>query len=203
MSTTEIYAFNRKGEAYFYGEASKAWRGQFTVLSLMEERHLPLYLPPYVTLSPWYREGMTDAEIIKRNGHRPTRLMPWVSGDPEAANAIFALAYNEKVPEHERIALLTTLDNALARKEDIPKIVRAFRLFGGETNLPEQADILERMEAEADVIAVAWNQTSVNADTWDAIGDYDPETGETASYNCLTGKRHFWIFDELARGETI
>lgn len=56
---------------------------------------------------------------------------------------IWNLVDNTKVPMNERIVLFTTLDKVLVKKEDLPKVIDAFRDFGGSDSLKEQADILE------------------------------------------------------------
>ena len=48
MSYTEIFAFNKEGNAYMAGMARNAWRGAMTIWNIMEERHLPPYIPEYV-----------------------------------------------------------------------------------------------------------------------------------------------------------
>ena len=97
---------------------------------------------------------------------------------------IWNLVDNKSVPLHERIVLFTTLDKCLFKKEDIPKVVDAFRKFDGNTNLKEQADILDDLYKEDDCIAVGFHQNSCSCEQW-----YE--------YNCLSGTGHFWLFDEL------
>ncbi|NBI80505.1 hypothetical protein D3Z48_00180 [Clostridiaceae bacterium] len=53
---------------------------------------------------------------------------------------------------------------------------------------------------DPEIMAVGWNQTSVNGTTWDNDGGYDDEAEKSRPYNCLTGDKHFWLFDELRRG---
>ena len=45
MSYTEIYAFNQEGNAYMAGMVRNSWRGAMAVWNIMEERHLPPYVP--------------------------------------------------------------------------------------------------------------------------------------------------------------
>lgn len=107
------------------------------------------------------------------------------------------LADRSDVSDVDRICLFTTFDNCLVKKDDIPKVIEVFRLFKGETSLKEQADILEQMYVDDDCIAVGWNQTSVNGDTWVNLGGYDEDNDESIPYNCLTGTKHYWLFDEM------
>ena len=197
MSTTEIYAFGKDGYAYLYSETRNAWRGGMAIWQLLEERHLPMYIPEWVDATRWYMPGMTDEDMIRHIGFRPTRCTPHFKPERDPMQDIWALQHNKEIPLHERICLYTTLDKALVKRENIPGVIEAFRKFGGETSLPEQADILEKMLSEPDIIAVGWNQTSVNADNWETLGEYDEENDVNKPYNCLTGKEHFWVFDEL------
>ena len=201
MSTTEIYAFGKDGYAYLYGRTRNAWRGGMAVWMLLEERHLPVYVPEWVKKQYWYRPGMTKEELKENIGYSPTRCAPSLHTKENPMQDIWELQHDKNIPLHERICLYTTFDEALVKRENIPAVIDAFRKFGGETSLPEQADILEKMLSDPDIIAVGWNQTSVSADNWDTLGEYDEENEENKPYNCLTGKEHFWVFDELEQGE--
>ena len=111
------------------------------------------------------------------------------------------LANSNTVSETDKICLYTTFDKCLVRKENIPKVIKAFREFNGETSLKEQADVLEQLYENENCIAVGWNQTSVNADSWINAGGYDEESDEYPPYNCISGKEHYWLFDELNKTE--
>lgn len=163
MSYTELFGFDRKGNAYPQAEVENAWRGAMAIWNIMEKRHLPP--APY------------------------SRLM-----NPVEAKKIWGLYADKRVPMHERIVLLSTMDKCLVKKEDFPRLIEAFRKFEGDTSLPEQADILETMMADDDCIAVGWNQTTVSASHWSR---YDEDADDEIPYNCLTGEDHFWLFDDL------
>lgn len=175
MSCTEIYGFNREGNAYWVADIRNAWRGGFAVWTAMEERHLP----PKICY-----------------GREMSRLV-LAHMDKGATSEIWGLAENKEVPEHERIVLFTTFDKCLVKKENLPRVIEAFRKFGGETSLPEQADVLEKLLEDDNCIAVGWNQTSVSCDTWTSKGGCIEESGESVPYNCLTMDGHYWLFDEL------
>lgn len=100
MSYTEIYAFNKKGNAYMADLAHNAWRGGMAVWNIMEERHLPLYIPEYIKKCNWYHPGMSEEEIITRNGFRPRRTAPTLSGKKEGnpTREIWALADDLEIP---------------------------------------------------------------------------------------------------------
>lgn len=202
MSYTEIYAFGKDGNAYLAAEVHNAWRGCMAVWNIMEERHLPPYIPEYVKMCNWYRPGMTAEEIEAKNGFKPRRTSPTLGKGDNPAMEIWALADNLEISLHERIVMFTTFDDCLVKAEDIPRVVDAFRKFEGETSLKEQADILEKLAQDPKIIAVGWNGTSVTSENWANTGGYDEEAEETLPYNCLTGGRHYWLFDELKEAET-
>lgn len=190
MSYTEIYAFGKDGNAHLAGEIHNAWRGGMAVWSIMELRHLPPLPPKY---------GME----CHRYSTRPT------AGKENPMQEIWDLADNLAVPVQQRIVLFTTFDNCLVKKEDIHRVIEAFRSFEGddhrgETDLGEQADILEDIANDPEIIAVGWNQTSIVTKTWSNYNGYDEEKDEPIPYNCLTGDKHYWLFDDLKEGgETV
>lgn len=102
---------------------------------------------------------------------------------------IWKLVDNKSVAQHERIVLFTTLDKCLVRKEELPKVAEAFRKFAGNTNLKEQADVLDDLYKEEDCIGVGFHQNSISCEQW-------------FEYNCLSGTEHFWLFDELEESES-
>ena len=198
MSSTEIFGFDREGYAAKSASVQNAWRGAMCVWRILEERYLQPYIPNYVHSCNWYYPGISAAEVERCLGYKPSRLMPSFGGD-DPMMAIWKLQHNRDVSERDRIVLLTTLDKVLVRKENVPRVIDAFRAFEGETNLGKQADILQTFYDDPEIIAVGWNQTSVNYDTWMRTGDYNEETDEHSPYNCLTGENHWWLFDELDR----
>ena len=198
MSYTEIYAFDKAGLPRLYGEVRNSWRGARAVWNIMEERHLPPFVPGYVKSCNWYHPGMTPEEVERRIGYKPSRAL-YYDGKDEPAREIWNLVDSPEIPEHERIVLYTTFDDCLVRAENLPAVIEAFRKFGGDTSLKEQADILQRAADDPEIMAVGWNQTSVNGTTWDNDGGYDDEAEKSRPYNCLIGDKHFWLFDELRR----
>ena len=102
--------------------------------------------------------------------------------------AIWNLVDDKSVTYDEKIVLFTTFDKYLVKKEDIPKVIDAFRKFEGNTNLNEQADVLESLYEEPNCIAVGFHQNSISCEQW-----FD--------YNCIQDKEHFWLFDEQKESE--
>ena len=199
MSYTEIYAFDLEGNAHEAGEVHNAFRGGMAVWKIMEKRHLPPFIPNYVKACNWYYPGITAEEVKRRLGYEPNRATCYEGKGEEPAQAIWDLCDNPEVPLHERIVMYTTFDYCLVKKENIGRVVDAFRAFDGDTSLKEQADILEKLAESPEIVAVGWNGTSVNVAFWITGGGCD-EDGESIPYNCLTGDKHFWLFDELNEG---
>lgn len=101
-----------------------------------------------------------------------------------AMQKIWDLMDDKRVPMNERIVMGTTFDRCLAKNEDIPKVIKAFREFDGDTSLKEQADILQEIYDTGDYMAVGWHQNSGSCEMW-----YE--------YNFVTEDNHWWLFDEL------
>lgn len=190
MSYTEIFGFNKNGDAYLKSEVKNAWRGGMAIWRFLEQKYLPPFIPDYAK----QRGCSTVEDCEKYLGYRPSRCS---SMQTTPLQAIWDLEERDDVSITDKICLFTTFDNCLIKKEDIPRVIEAFRAFEGETSLKEQADVLEQLYADEDCIAVGWNQTSVNYDSWGTFGGYDEEKDESIPYNCLTGTQHYWLFDEL------
>lgn len=195
MSYTEIFGFDKEGNAYSQADVHNGFRSGMAIWKFLEKKYLPPYIPQYAR-----KIGITTPEecerILKYVPFRCTTIM-----EEEAMDEIWGLADRQDVSDIDRICLFTTFDNCLVKKDDIPKVIEAFRSFEGETSLKEQADILEQMYADGGCIAVGWNQTSVNGDTWANFGGYDEDSEMCIPYNCLTGTKHYWLFDELKTRE--
>lgn len=196
MSYTEIFGFDKEGNAYAQADIKNAFRGAMAIWNILEKKYLPPYIPEYAR-----RLGATAYEEAEKILHyKPTRCSSLM--EENAMKEIWSLADKKEVSETDRICLFTTFDKCLVKKADIPEVIRAFREFEGETSLKEQADILEIMYMDEDCTAAGWNQTSVNGDTWINSGGYDEENDCSIPYNCLSGDGHYWLFDELKQGKT-
>jgi hypothetical protein len=189
MSRTEIFGFDKEGNAYWEADIGNAFRGGMAIWSILEERYLPPHRPSYVPA--W----IPDSQIERHLGYKPFRCCDM--RNENGMKEIWALADSEKTSLADKIVLMTTFDKVLVKKEDLPKVIEVFETFEGETSLKEQALVLRRMYDDENCIAVGWNQTSVNADTWTTFGGYDEEKEEYIPYNCLKQNEHYWIFDEI------
>lgn len=176
MSYTEVFGFNKNGDAYSIGEIKNAFRGAMAVWTIVEKKYLP----------PWKPEwALSDDEEYSRVSDM----------NGKGFEEIWALADSEKLTEVDRIVLKSTFDNVLVMKKDIKKLLECFRAFEGETSLKEQADMIEYHLVEHDPEAIAWNGTSVNSDNWCNYGGED-ENEEPIPYNLNAGDRHWDLFED-------
>lgn len=134
--------------------------------------------------------GMEMLPMFREGGMRPV----WdLSEDPE-------------IPENDRIVMASTFDNVMVEREDLPRLVEAYRDFATRFepgSLLEQAEVLEKLAADPTCFAVCWNQTSVNSDTWmKPEGDPDIEDDyRLRMYDISKDNGHWFLFeDEAAEG---
>ena len=178
MSYTEIYGFDKKGIAYEAGEIQNSWRGGMAVWLILEEKYLPQYKPVHESPIRCFK---------------PSRCTTF---DNNVMKEIWDLVNNEKVTRTDRIVLATTFDFCVIRKSELLEVIKAFNDFEGKTSLKEQAAVLDRLYKDDNCIAVGWNQTSVNGDTWTNYG-YDEELEESIPYNLNENNKHWFLFDDL------
>lgn len=185
MSYTEIFKFNKTGNAEPVNEVKNSWRGAMAVWNIMDERYLPSFVPEWAKIS-----SMPLSEKYYR------------TSDQEKIKEIWALADDPKVSEIDKIVLGSTFDNVIVLKENLPLLVKAFREFEGNTSLKEQADIIEEaLKEDSELLAISWNQTSVNEDCWRNFGGRTEED-EDIPYNILTMiDRHWELFEDLKKNE--
>lgn len=189
MSSTEIYVFRKDGYAEKYANVHNSWRGAYTIWTMLEKKYLQSHRPAY------------DPDLK----HAPRGYwsrFDYVSYNEEdrqkALKEVWDLAKEgSPLTENERIVFISTMDWMICEIEDLPELIKAYRTFEGDTSLPEQANILEKILNEKDVIAIGINQTSVAAG-WDERGDeQDPENPEeNLPYNILKENKHFYLFEE-------
>lgn len=184
MSYTEIYKFTKSGKAKMIGEVKNAWRGAMAIWNTMEGRYLPPFIPD------WAKR--LEGEWLDKKYHRFATAS---SEDPSAMKEIWALFGDARVPIPERIVLGATFDKVVVMKKDIPNLIGAFRNFNGDTSLNEQADIIEGVMNDNNLIAIAFNQTSVSEGDWAYSGGVDSK-GENKPYNILKQKEHWNLFED-------
>lgn len=178
MSYTEIYKFKKDGNAQVFAEVKNAFRGAMAVWQAVEKRYLPKYKPSWAFDDKEY----SRVSDIMGNGLKE----------------VWALFDGDKLSETDKIVLGSTFDNVVVMKDDLPKLIEAFRKFEGETSLKEQADLIEAAyKDDDDFIGIAWNQTSVNSDAWESDEVATDEDGEEyyPPYNLFKQDKHWNLFE--------
>lgn len=194
MSYTEIYGFDKKGNAYLAAQIPNAWRGMVAILNTLEKRYLPKYR------APWIPNDIPDEVIEQRPYYQVTRVQSFiVNGDQKGIQEVWNLIYDDRLKDCEKIALASTFDGVIIKKKNFQRLITAFREFEGETSLKEQADIIEKMLHDRNCIAVGFNQSSINTDSWGVLGGYDKELNKNIPYNIFTGNKHWELFQELEK----
>lgn len=107
---------------------------------------------------------------------------------------------NKNIDITDKICLLSTFDNVVIKKENLNRLISAFRDFSGNTSLKEQADVIENeFKKHNNLLGIAFNQTSVNGDNWESgFGSFDEDNQEYLPYNILEDNdRHWFLFSDL------
>ncbi|MEK4879452.1 MULTISPECIES: hypothetical protein [Paenibacillus] len=111
-------------------------------------------------------------------------------------NQLWKMADTGKLLDFENVVMKSTFDDVIVKKENIPSLLEAFKEYDKhfpDSSLLEQAEIIEKeILSDDEMLAVCWNQTSVNSNPW--TEGYDEETEEDIPYNILTGERHWSLF---------
>lgn len=179
MSYTEIFAF-KNGKSKLAEEVNNAFRGAMAIWGEMEKQHL----------SPIYASWDATKQISRAS-----------SMDQGKMKEIWNMASDKNIPLDERLVLSTTFDKVLVKRENLPRLIEAFKNFENtykeKTSLPEQTSILEAFLDDEDVMAVGWNQTSVNGDNWNNFGGYDEDEGEPIPYDINSMSEHWFLFDDF------
>src|SRR5690554_4936570 len=100
MSYTEIYGFDKKGNAYLAAQIPNAWRGMVAILNTLEKRYLPKYR------APWIPNDIPDEVIEQRPYYQVTRVQSFiVNGDQKGIQEVWNLIYDDRLKDCEKIAL--------------------------------------------------------------------------------------------------
>lgn len=149
----------------------------------LEKKYLPKYTPD------WAIKIGEENKDYSRTGAMCEKNNPM--------QEIWSLFKSDKITSSERIVLGSTFDNVLVKVRGISKVLKAFREFGGETSLKEQSDLIEKaIKKNKKIIAIGWNQTSVNGDTW-SNEHYDEKLDENKGYNLEKDTRHWFLMDSV------
>lgn len=119
-----------------------------------------------------------------------------INGD--AASKVWNTARDQRMPLHEAIVLLSTMDRVCVRAEDVEPVAAAFDQYARqhpECSLGGQAEVLRRAGLGAGEYA-AWNQTTVGQ-FWGQT--FDEEAEECGWYDPSSGKEHLDLYAEALR----
>lgn len=179
MSYTEIYKFKKDGNAECFTEIKNAFRGAMAIWDILDKKYLPKYIPDWAIAL-----GKTDKEYFRSSDYTMKGLQE-----------IWDLNSKEGVSKTDKICLRSTFDNVIVFKENLPEVLKAFREFDGETSLKEQADAIEEeLKNDPELLAIAWNQTSVNGGAWET-NELD-EDENPLPYNLLKSENHWSMFED-------
>lgn len=180
MSYTEIFIFDKNGDAEQLAEINNAFRGGMAIWGEIEKKYLP----------PLPKPSWMPSEDYEKNGYNRINTM-----NSDLIKEIWNLFGKEEVSFNDKLVLGTTFDKVIVKKEDIPLIIEAFELFEGETSLKEQACVLKTV-LDKDIMGIGWNQTSVNRDSW-GYYNYDEDSEKYIPYNMKEQEDHWFLLDEL------
>lgn len=111
---------------------------------------------------------------------------------------LWKLADTGTLVDFENTVMKSTFDNVMVKKENVKMLLSAFEEYDDKypnSSLLEQAKIIEEeILNKQEMIAVCWNQTSVNGNPW--TEGYDEENDEEIPYNMLTGEKHWFLTQE-------
>src|SRR5690625_3399276 len=107
---------------------------------------------------------------------------------------LWEMANQGKLNEHECIAVRSTFDNVIVKKEELPMMIDAYleddKEFSNSSLLEQVVIITDQLLNNEEMRGVCWNQTSVNSNPW---ADYDEEKDEEVPYNIFEGERHWFL----------
>lgn len=177
MSYTGLYKFKKNGDSELFNKIQNSFRGAIAIWNILDQKYLKGYIPEYAKFLT------KKQEIYYR------------SSDPKAISIkeVWQLVDSKEITEVDRICLLSTFDDVIVYKKDIAKLLDAFVKFEGETSLKEQAKVIENeLKRDPDLIAIAWNQTSVNAAWYSEKSNEE----EICPYNIFESNIHWDMFNE-------
>lgn len=89
---------------------------------------------------------------------------------------------NEKINYIDKVVLGSTFDKVIVKKENFKDLIECFRKFEGNTNLKEQADLIEKNINNTNFIA--FHQNSISCEQW-----FD--------YNLIENNEHWFLYDDI------
>jgi len=111
---------------------------------------------------------------------------------------VWKLAERGDVPWAHKVALMTTFDGVMVRRENLPRLIDALEQYARDFidpgHIPEQIEALRELVDDEDCFAACWQQTSVTS-AWSVSLPND----ETRMYDVSRDTWHWFLFDEVMR----
>lgn len=187
MSRCEIYAFDQKGDAQYYGDAQNAWGGAMAIWMEMSKAYGLTYSMMSETCPLWERfnSGRIGYRLDKRD------------------DIVLGFTFDRVWVRKENIgklidALQSFYDERISTKDIVPTIVGI-------------VEVLRKAAGDEGIQGVAFNQTSVSDAFWhlyppsphEDCGDEDCDPCYLADngrpYNLNTDEGHWELFEALAK----
>jgi hypothetical protein len=152
--------------------------------------------------------GYIWTEMVRAH-HGEEKAFTWIC-DKALLRSVWALVDDASQPDFVRIAMATTFDGVMVRRENLQRVANAFREFVAAhppgdyaCSLLDQAVLLNTLARDDECFAVCWNQTSVS-DGWPDIYPTCPHCGgemedEARAYDVSVDSEHWFLFDKLER----
>lgn len=117
---------------------------------------------------------------------------------PNGIKRVWDLAKETRVPIDERIVLTTTFDGVMVKREHLPRLAEAFRVFirsghDNTSNISLQIQAYDKLALDETCYAVCWTQTSVAGDAWLV---YEEDKDDHRPYDISRDSKHWFLFND-------
>lgn len=180
MSQTELYIVKKNGDLEFFKGFGNSHRGASLLWSNLWKKYYPELRKP-------------------------------LFNDDKNIEKLWRLDRNPDVPRELKILHISTFDRMMIKKENLEQFIEAMENVYQNEYLEDMGhfetypEILKDINAMENVIAIAWNQTSINSGYWDMYEEC-PTCGEYSierSYNIFKDKKHQFLFEYLNEIEQL
>ena len=201
MSSMELYAVRKTGNVEAYGDVDNAWQGSVVTWRTLEERYLPAYRPSFVPAH------IKDEDVESYLGYKPVRMSAF---EAEPMKEVWDLINSPKLSLVEKWAMGSTFDNVIVEREAFDDVIHAFQTFAlnvESSNLAKQAELIQWMKEEDDIIGVAWSTSLITCpwlvevkvdsthEEWDEEYAEDGFCEIQVPYNIFTGDDKHWFLN--------
>ena len=112
--------------------------------------------------------------------------------DEAKINEIISLISDERLEDHEKTTLLTTLENVVFPKESLPKIIEGMEKMILSENIEKQKEILKFAKEDPLITAIAWNHAPQQKREWPKNPERKKSDKE-GPYNFKKEKEHITV----------